>query len=195
MKNSSIELIVEKSNEKIFNSNIQAIHSFIANHENIPSKLVNEFLELIEYKNNFELQKQRELAKKNTKSLIDFFIKYPDYKFQCRFKNLNHFNLSHHNFEYFIQIMLCSYYQFESDRNEKCSKDSTILYFYNAFTEEVIIDKKESKNKFTEYKKAVLAGAFTIAAGRRINSKKYPKPKEIYLAVYHAIKKRKETSS
>ena len=193
-KNTPIILVVEDANRKKFELSLKAIHSFIANHENIPTDLVNSLLEQILHKQDYEFKKFSTLAKKKSQYVIDFINKNPGYNFNFSFKELNKIQNKSLELEKFIEIMLHSYFQYEEENDQKCSKDVTIAFFHNALTADIDIECSSIENKWSEYKKAVLCGIFTIASGNIITTKKNPKPKDVFQAVQHAIKKSKQSS-
>jgi hypothetical protein len=190
MRNNKLELLVTAQERKSFDYNIQAIYSFIANHENIPAKLVASLLKQILPKEDFDLSEHYLKAKEKVKHVLEFIKLNPKYQLNWEFKELKSSNKKTYDFSRFALVMLHAFFQYEAEFDFQRKKDKVIQFFYLAFLEDVEADLSIlPKEKVSAYKLKVMAGVFTKAAGYPITNKKNQNPKDIYLAVQHAIKK------
>ena len=190
MRNNKLELLVTAQERITFEYNIQAIYSFIANHENVPAKLVASLLKQILPKKEFELSQHNLKAREKVKYVLEFIKLNPKYQLNWEFKELKSLNKKTYDFSRFALVMLQAFFQYEAELDFKRKKDKVIQFFYLAFLEDVEADLSIlPKEKVSAYKLKVLTGVFTKAAGYPITDKKNPNSKDIYLAVQHAIKK------
>jgi len=182
MTNKKLELLVTAQERISFEYNIESINSFIANHENVPAKLVKSLLEQILPKEDLDLSKHYLKAKEKVKYVLEFIKLYPKYQLNWEFKELKSSNKKTYDFNRFALVMLYSFFQYEAEKKLKCSKNMVIQFFYDAFLEEIEADSsKLNEKKLSDYTLRVMAGLFAIAAGYS-NSKneKVCTPKEIY---------------
>jgi hypothetical protein len=182
MTNKKLELLVTAQERISFEYNIESINSFIANHENVPAKLVESLLEQILPKKKFELSQHHLKAREKVKYVLEFIKLNPKYQLNWKFKELKSSNKKTYDFSRFALVMLQAFFQYEAEKKLKCSKNMVIQFFYDAFLEDIEADSsKLNEKKLSDYTLRVMAGLFAIAAGYS-NSKneKVCTPKEIY---------------
>jgi hypothetical protein len=191
MQKKALELVVSASDRNSFDNNILAINSFVANHENVPAKLVKTLLKQILPKEAYDLEEHNAKAKESLKFVLDFINRNPSYQLNWEFKGLQGGEQIEYDFGRFAQIMLHSFFQYEAEMGEKCGKDDAIWFFYEAFLQDIEADLSQTaKKKITSYVLKVLTGVFTIAAGYKITYIANCTNKIIVGSVENAIKKK-----
>lgn len=192
MKVKNLEFIVDKSNVLIFKENYEIIYEYINKNEDVPAIRVKNILSLLLTKKKYDSWKWAEETKTNIQYAVDFIENHPDYQLNWDLKGKPKTKEKKYDFIVFARIVLHAYYQYVKALNDKIDQLKTIRFFFELFSNEVEPTKKlNTKEKLTTYKIAVMAGVFTRAAGFGIASKKNPTPKEMYIAVQYAIKKKK----
>ena len=191
MKDKQLEFIVDKSNYVSYLRTYYTIHDHISKNEDVPAITVKYLLSLLLTKNDFDFRSWNQKTKLNIHYAEEFIKNHPDYQLNWELKGKPKVKEENYDFSVFARILLHAYYQQKSAMKDNFDKNDAIRFFFKIFSKEVEPTRElTTKKKLTTYKIAVMSGVFTIAAGHRITTKKHPTPKDIYLAVQYAIKKK-----
>jgi len=191
MKDKQLDFVVDKSNYVSYLRTYFTIHDHISKNEDVPAITVKYLLSLLLTKNDFDFRNWNQKTKLNIHYAEEFIKNHPDYQLNWELKGKPKAKEENYDFSVFARILLHAYYQQKSALKDNFDKNDAIRFFVKIFSKEVEPSRElTTKQKLTTYKIAVMAGVFTISAGHRITTKKQLTPKDIFLAVQYAIKKK-----
>jgi len=167
MKNENLEFIVPGSLKDNFLYTRNNIEGYLNKQEMVPPSLVKYLLGCLLTKNKIKKRQNQIEAKAAAERVYERIKSNQSYQFEWRYVVPGNEKESNHNLLTISEIIFQAYFDF----NRKDNKDDAIRFFYEVFDKEVVPANTKRQKSLSKYKKSVLAGVFTVAAGYLISSK------------------------